>query len=71
MDRAPRPIRIALYLLMATVAIQVAHPVLGVETGYVLTRLVEDWLYNGGLIGAALICVARRRGFARSASPGG
>ena len=59
MDRAPRLVRIALYVLVATVAIQIAHPLLGVETGDVVTQVVEDWLYNGGLVGAALICVAR------------
>jgi two-component system cell cycle response regulator len=41
------------------VAIQVADPFLGLEKGELLTRVIEDWLYNGVLIGAALVCVAR------------
>ena len=59
MNCAPRLIRASLYVLVAAVAIQIAHSVLGVASGEFQTRLIEDWLYNGGLIGAALICVVR------------
>ena len=59
MNRAPRLIRAGLYVLAAAVAIQVAHDVLGVAGGEFLTRLIEDWLYNGVLVGAAVVCAVR------------
>jgi two-component system, cell cycle response regulator len=59
MGRAPRVIRICLYVLVAAVAIQVAHSLTGVPDGGWVDRLIEDFLYNGVLVGAALICVAR------------
>jgi two-component system, cell cycle response regulator len=59
MNRTPRLIRIGFYLLVAGVAIQLVHAVSGVASGELLTRVIEDWLYNGVLVGAALVCVAR------------
>jgi two-component system cell cycle response regulator len=59
MNRIPRLIRASLYVLVAAVVIQVAHAFLGLAKSEVLTRVIEDWLYNGVLIGAALVCVAR------------
>ena len=59
MSRAPRVIRICLYLMVAGVAIQVAHALTGVPEGGWVNALIEDYLYNGVLVGAALICVAR------------
>ena len=59
MSSAPRLVRASLYVLVAAVAIQVAHAFLGLAKGELLTRVIEDWLYNGVLIGAALVCVAR------------
>ena len=59
MSSTPRVVRAALYVLVAALAIQVAHGFLGFAKGELLTRVVEDWLYNGVLIGAALVCVAR------------
>jgi two-component system, cell cycle response regulator len=59
MNCAPRLIRVGLYVLVAAVAIQVAHALLGVASGELLTRVIEDWLYNGVLVGAALVCVVR------------
>jgi diguanylate cyclase (GGDEF)-like protein/putative nucleotidyltransferase with HDIG domain len=59
MSRAPRVIRICLYLLVAGTALQIAHALIGVpEDGWVKS-LIEDFLYNGVLVGAALICIAR------------
>ena len=59
MNRAPRLIRAGLYVLAAALAIQVAHAVLGVASGDFMTRLIEDWLYNGVLVGAAVVCAVR------------
>ena len=59
MRSTPRLVRVSLYVLVAAVAIQVADPFLGLAKGELLTRVIEDWLYNGVLIGAALVCVAR------------
>ena len=59
MSTTPRLVRVSLYVLVAAVAIQVADPFLGLAKGELLTRVIEDWLYNGVLIGAALVCVAR------------
>ena len=59
MSTTPRLVRVSLYVLVAAVAIQVADPFLGLAKGELLTRMIEDWLYNGVLIGAALVCVAR------------
>ena len=56
---APRLVRIALYLLVAGLAIQVAHAFFGLASSELLTGLIEDWLYNGVLVGAALVCAAR------------
>ena len=70
MNRAPRLIRASLYVLVAALAIQVAHSVLGVASGEFLTRLIEDWLYNGVLIGAALSAWRARSACARSGRRG-
>jgi diguanylate cyclase (GGDEF)-like protein len=59
MSSTPRVVRAALYVLAAALAIQVAHGFLGIAEGELMTRVIEDWLYNGTLIGAALVCVAR------------
>jgi diguanylate cyclase (GGDEF)-like protein len=59
MNRVPRLARVALYGLVAAVAIQIAHGFFGIAKGELMTRVIEDWLYNGALIGAALVCVAR------------
>jgi two-component system, cell cycle response regulator len=59
MNRAPRLIRVSLYVLAAALAIQIVQFVLGVASGELLTTVIEDWLYNGVLLGAALVCVAR------------
>jgi diguanylate cyclase (GGDEF)-like protein len=59
MKRMPRLARISLYILVAAVAIQIAHGFVGIAEGELMTRVIEDWLYNGSLIGAALVCVAR------------
>ena len=59
MNRVPRVMRIAQYLLVAGVAIHVAHGVLGLASDGLLARVIEDGVYNGVLIGAALVCVAR------------
>ena len=59
MSRAPRAIRIALYLLVAGVAIQLAHALTGVPSAGFVDRVIDDGIYNGVLVGAALVCVAR------------
>ena len=59
MSSTPRLIRACLYVLVAALAIQVADAFLGFAKGELLTRVIDDWLYNGVLIGAALVCVAR------------
>ena len=62
-----RVTRVALYVLAAALAVQVAHAFVGLASSELLTRIVEDWLYNAVLIGAALVCVARAGACARSA----
>jgi diguanylate cyclase (GGDEF)-like protein len=59
MNRVPRLARASLYVLVAAVAIQIAHGFIGISKGELTTRVIEDWLYNGSLIGAALVCIAR------------
>ena len=56
---APRLIRVGLYVLIAGLAIQLMHAFLGLGSGELLTTVIEDWMYNGVLVGAALVCVAR------------
>src|SRR5688500_3727014 len=59
MNRVPLLARASLYVLVAAVAIQIAHGFFGITKGVLMTRMIEAWLYNGSLIGAALVCVAR------------
>jgi len=59
MDRVPRVVRIAQYLLAAGLAVHVAHGVLGVPAEGSLARLIDEGVYNAVLLGAALVCVAR------------
>ena len=59
MNLAPRLIRGRSYVLVAAVAIQIAEAAIGVAGGRLLTKTISDSLYNGVLIGAALVCVAR------------
>jgi diguanylate cyclase (GGDEF)-like protein len=59
MQYAPRLVRVGLYLLVAGLAIQIAHAFFGPASSELLTTVIEDWLYNGVLVGAALVCVAR------------
>jgi diguanylate cyclase (GGDEF)-like protein len=59
MRSTPRLVRATLYVLFASLAIQVAHGFFGLADGELMTSVIEDWLYNGSLIGAALVCVAR------------
>ena len=59
MNRVRRLARIAQYLLAAGVAVHVAHGLLGLSHDGLLARVVEDGVYNGVLVGAALVCAAR------------
>ena len=55
---APRLVRAAAYALMAGVALHMLHGVGGVDSAC-LKGVFDDWIYNGVLVGAALVCVAR------------
>ena len=55
---APRPVRFAAYALMAGLALHVLHGPGGVDFG-VPAGVFETWIYNGVLMGSALVCVAR------------
>ena len=56
--RAPRLVGVFAYLLMAGLALHVAHGPLGVDFG-VPAGVFDDWIYNFVLVGSALVCVAR------------
>jgi two-component system, cell cycle response regulator len=56
MGSIPRPIRVALFLLAAATAVQVVHAAFG---GDLLPYAVDQTLYNGVLVGAALVCAVR------------
>jgi two-component system cell cycle response regulator len=55
---APRLVRVAVYVLTAGLALHVVHGPGGVDLG-VPAVVFETWLYNGLLVGAALVCAAR------------
>jgi two-component system cell cycle response regulator len=55
---APRPVRAAAYALTAALALHLLHGVGGVDLG-VPAGVFEDGIYNGLLVGAALVCAAR------------
>ena len=55
---APRPVRFAAYALTAGMVLHVLHGAGGIDFG-VPAAVFETWIYNGVLIGAALVCVAR------------
>ena len=55
---APRPVRWAAYVLMAGLALHLLHGPAGLDLG-VPAAVFETWIYNGVLIGSALVCVAR------------
>ena len=55
---APRFVRVAAYALMAALALHLLHGVGGVDLG-LPAGLFEDGIYNGVLVGAALVCAAR------------
>jgi two-component system, cell cycle response regulator len=59
MSYATRPVRVALYLLVVLLAIQVANAFFVLAGGELLTPVVDDRLYNASLVGGALVCVAR------------
>jgi two-component system, cell cycle response regulator len=59
MSRVPRFVRIAQYLLVAALAVHVAHSLLGVPGDGRLAWVIEDGVYNFVLVGAAVVCVAR------------
>ena len=55
---APRLVRASAFALLAGVALHILHGVGGVSLG-LPTAVFDDWIYNGVLVGAALICAAR------------
>ena len=55
---APRLVRVAAYALMAGLALHLLHGVGGVDLG-LPAGVFEDGIYNGVLVGAALVCAAR------------
>ena len=50
--------RFAVYALLVGLALHALHGLGGVDFGLPAT-VFDDWLYNGVLMGAALVCVAR------------
>ena len=55
---APRPVRFAAYALMAALTLHALHGPGGIDFG-VPAAVFDTWIYNGVLVGAALVCVAR------------
>jgi two-component system, cell cycle response regulator len=55
---APRPVRFAAYALMAGLALHALHGPGGVDFG-VSAGVFDTWIYNGVLMGSAVICIAR------------
>jgi diguanylate cyclase (GGDEF)-like protein len=58
MSRAPRAVRIALYILLAAVGVEIAYVLAGAPEGFA-KRVVDDGIYNAVLLGAALLCLVR------------
>ena len=55
---APRLVRTAAYALAAGLVLHILHGASGVSLG-LPTAVFSEWIYNGVLVGAALICAAR------------
>jgi two-component system cell cycle response regulator len=55
---APRPVRLAAYVLAAGLAVHALHGPGGVGFG-VPAGVFDHWIYHGVLIGSALLCVSR------------
>ena len=58
LNRSPRHVRFAVYALLVGLALHALHGLGGVDLGLPAT-VFDDWLYNGVLVGAALVCAAR------------
>jgi two-component system, cell cycle response regulator len=57
-NSAPRPVRLAVYALMAGLALHIVHGPGSVDLG-LPASVVDLWIYNGVLIGSALVCLTR------------
>ena len=55
---APRLVRWATYALMAGLALHLLHGPGSVDLG-LPASVFDEWIYNGVLVGAALVCAAR------------
>ncbi len=55
---APRTVRVALGVLFALIAAHLAHALAGFG-GHVTAELFDTWVYDGVMVGCAVLCFAR------------